>query len=105
MKCENPVVECFVSKEDNLDVFVFREKLSEQLVMLKEDNRKKDTKVATLTKQVERSAKQATQYQDIREELETVNEENTRLKKQSQLLERYKERVLTLEKVAERGKV
>ena len=73
--------------------------------MLKEDNRKKDTKVATLTKQVERSAKQATQYQDIREELETVNEENTRLKKQSQLLERYKDRVLTLEKVAEKGKV
>jgi len=73
--------------------------------MLKEDNRKKDTKLATLTKQVERSAKQATQYQDIREELETVNEENTRLKKQSQLLERYKDRVLTLEKVAEKGKV
>ena len=73
--------------------------------MLKEDNRKKDAKVVSLTKQVERSAKQATQYQDIREELDTMSEENARLKKQSQLAERYKERVTLLEKVAEKSKV
>ena len=73
--------------------------------MLKEDNRKKDAKVVSLTKQVERSAKQATQYQDIREELDTMSEENARLKKQSQLVERYKERVTLLEKVAEKSKV